>query len=647
MRIIKETDRFGGEFIKCVTDEALSKHSLVIEKTDNCKAFVCSFREEPYFMSAKTGEKISEIPIETQWLGVLHQDNTYSVYFSIVDGQFRTSLFGDDNGIGVIALSGDSNVKGNEFYALYKISGDDFYTLVDNAAKSICEKFQQASHIADKKVPAFVNKFGWCTWDSFYEKVSAKDVVDGVKNFKEEGFVPKFLILDDGWQTTNNDFETRGEWRLKSFKANDKFNNNLSEVISEVKKNFGVEEFFVWHAVMGYWGGVDASSEEMKKYAPRLSVGCHTDELKIADPKRWEIEHFEYGIVDEDKVFDFYNDYHSYLKGEGVDGVKIDVQAAIEAHCEKFGGRVKLVKKFRNALEESVVKNFDGEMINCMSCSNDIIYNTKKTTVMRSSCDFFPEVEESHAKHIFLNAINSIWMSRFVICDWDMFQTKHEYGNFHAAARALSGGPVYVSDRVGVHNFDVIRSLVDDDGNVLRAKNTALPTMDCIFGNPLDNKLPYKIFNENQFSSVVGVFSFDKVEKTACISEKDFSTSYENAVIFSRKNNTLYFGDKNDIAVSLKEKEFDILTMSEIKDGFAVIGIESKLNCGATVNSIDITDDSVTLRVNSSGRMVCYSEKLIKRITQNGENIVFSHNNNDLRFDVAGDISKEIVVEFI
>jgi len=236
---------------------------------------------------------------------------------------------------------------------------------------------------------------------------------------------------------------------------------------------------------VGYWGGVDTTSVEMKKYLPRLSRGVHTQEIKAVNPERWESEYFDYGIVDLDKAEEFYADYHLYLKNQCVDGVKIDVQSALEAHASGKGGRAQLVKKYRKALEKSVVDNFGGEMINCMSCSNDIIYNTVNTAVMRSSRDFYPEEAGSHTKHIYFNAINSIWMSRFVLCDWDMFQTKHKDGEFHAGARAISGGPVYVSDRVGEHNFEIISALCDDNGNVLRCKNTARPTEDCIFSNPI------------------------------------------------------------------------------------------------------------------------------------------------------------------
>ena len=77
------------------------------------------------------------------------------------------------------------------------------------------------------------------------ENIEELSEIEKLENFKKEGFVPKFLILDDGWQTVNDSFRERGHWKLKSFSANAKFGNNLRNVVEEVKRNFGVEKFFV------------------------------------------------------------------------------------------------------------------------------------------------------------------------------------------------------------------------------------------------------------------------------------------------------------------------------------------------------------------------------------------------------------------
>ena len=635
--IIRERDYYGGDYYIVRSEKKGFSFTVEIEEIEDFTAFCCSYRHKPFFMEAKAGDCINDIPKETQWLGIKHSDGSYSVYFSIVDEIFRTSLFGNGNKICVNAITGDNAVIGDEFYAFYKIRGNNFYELIEKAGMSVCNKFTDMIHKNDKKSPEFMDYFGWCTWDSFYDLVKAEDIKTGLESFKKGGFVPKFLLLDDGWQTVKEEGE-RGFWKLSSFKANDKFNNCLSETIDMAKQEFGVEKFFVWHAVMGYWGGVDTKSPEMQKYRPQPSCAVHTDGIKENNLACWQSNAFPYGIVDSQMAFDFYNDYHTYLKNEGVDGIKVDVQSAIEGHGAGKGGRVQLVKKMRSSMEASVAYNFDGEMINCMSCSNDNIYYSKRTNMMRSSDDFFPKKEESHVAHVYINAINSVWMGQFTNCDWDMFQTTHEYGAYHAAARAISGGPVYVSDRVDEHDFDLIKKLVDDDGKILRANDTAMPTIDCIFEDIRVSGNLFKIFNKNLYNGVVGVFSpkHDEKEKHITVRPEDIN-GYERGVYaaYSFKTGEAKVLSENEgLNVTLKSKEFDIVTFAKVNDGFAVIGLTDKMNSGGAVKNIICTHKGYLIDVCGSGKLTLFCDKKISGVYVNGEKTSFKNENRIISVDV-------------
>lgn len=231
---------------------------------------------------------------------------------------------------------------------------------------------------------------------------------------------------------------------------------------------------------------------------------------------------------------------------------------------------------------------------------------------MRSSNDFFPNNPQSHSIHIFTNAVNSIWMSQFTVCDWDMFQTKHEYALYHASARAISGGPVYVSDRVDEHNFDIIKSLMTDDGEILLTETTALPTEDCLF--EINNDRPYKIFSKNKYNGVVGVFAMSMNEKDISVSPKDINGFKGDRYIgYSRNENKSFVIKKDEkINVKLKGCESDIITFAEIIDGFAVIGITDKINCGGAVELFEKTDSGYEIRVKTSGNLRIYSEKDIE-----------------------------------
>ena len=59
--------------------------------------------------------------------------------------------------------------------------------------------------LEEKRVPDIVDRFGWCTWDAFYLTVDPVGVWQGVKEFVDGGCPPRFLIVDDGWQSINFD----------------------------------------------------------------------------------------------------------------------------------------------------------------------------------------------------------------------------------------------------------------------------------------------------------------------------------------------------------------------------------------------------------------------------------------------------------
>lgn len=81
----------------------------------------------------------------------------------------------------------------------------------------------------------------------------------------------------------------------------------------------------------------------------------------------------------------------------------------------------------------------------------------KPCYAVRNSDDFFPNEPSSHTWHIFCNAHVSVLTQHLnLLPDWDMFQTNHIWSGFHAAARCVSGGPIYFTDEPGKHDLGLI-----------------------------------------------------------------------------------------------------------------------------------------------------------------------------------------------
>lgn len=133
----------------------------------------------------------------------------------------------------------------------------------------------------------------------------------------------------------------------------------------------------MWHALMGYWGGLVPGAVGTKTYNPtmRYPVQSPGNLANMRDIAMDCMEKYGIGAIDPAKISQFYDDLHGYLVAQGVDGVKVDVQNILETLATDLGGRVSLTKHFQEALEKSIADNFrDNSIICCMGQSTDSIY---------------------------------------------------------------------------------------------------------------------------------------------------------------------------------------------------------------------------------------------------------------------------------
>lgn len=172
--------------------------------------FVSIFRFKTWWSTQWVGSSGSDLQMETQWLLLdVPEINAYVVIIPIIEGKFRSALHpgtdGDGNVI-ICAESGSTQVKASSFDAIaYVHVSDNPYNLMKEAYSAIRVHLNTFKLLEEKSVPPIVNKFGWCTWDAFYLTVEPGGVWHGVKEFADGGLSPRFLIIDDGWQSINFD----------------------------------------------------------------------------------------------------------------------------------------------------------------------------------------------------------------------------------------------------------------------------------------------------------------------------------------------------------------------------------------------------------------------------------------------------------
>ena len=314
------------------------------------------------------------------------------------------------------------------------------------------------------------------------------------------------------------DAETDFGRQLASFAPNAKFEvagdeegrgSSLAALVATCKAELGVRHLYVWHALAGYWRGASAAlgadgALDIVQSVPQPSRHLLDLEPQIA----WDTAClFGVGLLTSERQLQrFYSRLHAPLAAAGVDGVKVDVQSAVGAHGGGVGGGPLLARMYTRAMEASVAEHFaaDGaaHCINCMCHSTENLYQYHGTSVARASDDFYPRRRDSHTVHIVNVAFNSVFLGEICLPDWDMFTSQHEAGPLHAAARAVGGCPVYVSDVPGQSDVPLLRRLVLPDGSVLRARLPGRPTRDCLFRDVgTDGVSALKVWNANAYGA--------------------------------------------------------------------------------------------------------------------------------------------------
>ncbi|KAF2311438.1 hypothetical protein GH714_022998 [Hevea brasiliensis] len=150
----------------------------------------------------------------------------------------------------------------------------------------------------------------------------------------------------------------------------------MGAFIEDLKEEFRtVEDAYVWHAFLGYWGGVRPKAPAMpesKVIVPRLSQGLQKTMDDLAANK---ILTYGIGFVPPELAYKLYNGLHSHLVSAGIDGVKIDVIHVIAGDgIGEYGGRVEVAKAYYKALSASIRNHFNGNgVIASMEQGNDFM----------------------------------------------------------------------------------------------------------------------------------------------------------------------------------------------------------------------------------------------------------------------------------
>ena len=578
------------------------------------KSYTAIYKYSDYWLRPFFSDDVTLVPQNTQCLIYKTEDNKFGVLLPVCGKQFKCTLEGSASG-GILAkLYSGCKLQNCSTLAFITATGDNPYELIERAVSFAVGALDGFSLTRkDRKFPSLFEYLGWCSWDALQIRVSEKGLLDKCEEFKKKGIPVKWIIIDDMWADVTGlnkaEYDSFKQMisimhksMLNSYKADPvRFPNGLENCINKINE-YGIE-VGIWHPTTGYWNGIDPHGKAAKDEFKNL---FKSPAGKLIHP--WQFEF----------AYDYYNTIHTYLKNSGAVFVKIDNQSSIQ---KNYKGETSIGEAARNihmAIEKSVDDNFDGRLINCMGMASENMFNRPFSPISRCSDDFLPENREWFSKHILQCSYNSFLQGQFIWCDWDMWWTDDGQAEKNSILRAISGGPIYISDKVGRTIKQILDPLVYSDGRILRCDLVATPAIDCLTVDPLKSKSAFKIWNRVGNFGVVAAFNINSKNNSvsANVSPSDCGLPAGDYAIyeyFSKSCKAVKKGEAMEFL--LKDNDcYKLFIISPINDGVAVIGRPDKFICPHAVKSFD----SQSAVLSEDGELVFYSEQKREHFVVNG-----------------------------
>jgi raffinose synthase len=459
--------------------------------------------------------------------------------------------------------------------------GTDPYQLIEDAYRAAGLPLRR-----DKRYPSIFQRLGWCSWNAFETRVDATGVVAAARWFHDHHVPVKTVLVDDGWMQIR-------ERKLAGFEANQtKFPGGLAALTANLHR-LGISDVGVWHALQGYWDGV----------VPTLDKGLWSNKQGLAIP--------------DPCASDFYADWYDRLRTDGISFVKVDNQAGTGRFTDGVWARWEAATGLQRSLQQAAGSAFDGCVINCMEMTLENVYNWTKSDVARSSDDYLPGVATDPAEHLLQNAYNALWIENFAVPDYDMFQTDGSDAEFQATARALSGGPVFSTDRPGRANADVLRHLCLADGRLLQPDGPGRVPRSMLFHDPSLEPVALQLEGEvrrpGYTARVVGSWNAQKT----------------GAKVFSESGLAYRFraGRCQSGPFALGPLGWEICTRVPVRNGIAVFGRLDKYVGAAAVESVD----GRRVRLLEGGPIGIWVKRLPARVIWQGKLVAFTVSDHFLR----------------
>lgn len=451
----------------------------------------------------------------------------------------------------------------------------------------------------DKDYFEAFNYLGWCSWEHYHFDIDETKMLNDLDGIEASGLPIRYVLIDDGHLASKNR-------QLTSFVPDkERFPNGWKNIISR-KKEDKIKWMGLWYNFCGYWMGISPEND----FPEKIKETLYSYNGSMLPGKSKE------------NIGTFYQYYIGTLKDYGFDFLKIDNQSFL---LPLYMGNTEVIRQAKAcnlALEEQTHSQQVG-LMNCMAQNILNIDHTQYSNLARVSIDYKKYDEDMAKSHLFQSYTNTLLQGQTVWPDHDMFHSSDTIcGSLMARSKAISGGPVYLSDSPVDFVKENILPLIDEEGRIFRPKAPAIPTPESVITNPLKDGKAYRVFapTGNEAVSLICYNlntspSYQQVETTISLADYSLRETMSGKAAPQAERILLYDWEKQTAEVLTADKQIALEGFTDrlfhlcpIRNGWAVVGIQEKFLSPATVEVISSSPRQLKLNVLCPGNLRVWAE---------------------------------------
>lgn len=529
---------------------------------------------------------------DSNYLYIKAVSGTNSLSWFQVNGDGSLSLYLSTLGEDPLSKS-NPLVVARQSGSVYDVLRDTYEALgSDREAASLRKRTEKTYYEA-------FDYLGWCTWEHYHADIDESKILRDMDTIESSGIPVRYVLIDDGHIANSHR-------RLTSLQPDkQRFPNGWSNIMKR-KQEQGIKWIGVWHSLSGYWEGISPLNDFPEKIRKALYP---SNGGVLPGPDR-------------EQIHAFYRYYVQTLKSHGFDFLKVDNQSFTLPLYMGGTSVVRRAKECNLALEEETHRQQVG-LMNCMAHNVLNTDHTLHSAVTRVSIDYKKYDEDMAKSHLFQSYTNTLLLGQTVWPDHDMFHSSDTVcGSLMARSKALSGGPVYLSDAPAEFVKEHILPLIDGKGRIFRPNAPAVPAPESILTNPLRDGTAYRVFapTGNEAVSLICYNLNTRPEYrhvTARISPEDYTlrTAFDSPSAGTRERILLYDWKKQQAEELTGEKTVglngftdELFHLCPIRNGWAVVGIQEKYLSPATVDVLSASPRQIKLKVRCAGTLRVWAE---------------------------------------